>query len=142
MVADKLVDITKRYRVLGLAYDRHKVEYLLRDLDRVDLQSHKEGDKGDGLKLVPWGQGFVSMAPAVDAFEKAVTAGELEHPNNPVLNWNIANAVSVTDPAGNRKIDKNKARFRIDGAVALAMALGLKARDKEKPELKFQMMVF
>jgi hypothetical protein len=34
------------------------------------------------------------------------------------------------DPAGNRKLDKSKARFRIDGAVALAMGLGLKARER------------
>ena len=34
------------------------------------------------------------------------------------------------DPAGNRKIDKDKVRFRIDGAVALAMLMGLRARDR------------
>jgi phage terminase large subunit-like protein len=42
----------------------------------------------------------------------------------------MGNAVAVTDPAGNRKLDKTKARFRIDGAVALAMALGLKDRER------------
>jgi hypothetical protein len=36
------------------------------------------------------------------------------------------------DPAGNRKIDKDKARFRIDGAVALAMVCGLKSRDRRE----------
>jgi phage terminase large subunit-like protein len=46
------------------------------------------------------------------------------------LNWNLANAVATTDPAGNRKLDKDKATFRIDGAVALAMVLGLRARDR------------
>jgi hypothetical protein len=34
------------------------------------------------------------------------------------------------DPAGNRKLDKDKARFRIDGAVALAMMMGLRSRDR------------
>jgi len=46
---------------------------------------------------------------------------KLMHPNNPVLNWNMANAVVRVDPASNRKLDKEKARFRIDGAVALTM---------------------
>jgi len=57
------------------------------------------------------------------------------HPNNPVLNWNMANAVVRVDPASNRKLDKEKARFRIDGAVALTMLLGLRARDRttQKP---------
>jgi phage terminase large subunit-like protein len=44
----------------------------------------------------------------------------------------MSNAMAITDPAGNRKLDKSKSRFRIDGAVALAMAVGLKARDIEK----------
>ena len=35
----------------------------------------------------------------------------------------MANSVVTSDPAGNRKLDKAKATGRIDGAVALAMAL-------------------
>jgi phage terminase large subunit-like protein len=52
------------------------------------------------------------------------------HPNNPVLNWNIANAVATMDASGDRKLDKGNARFRIDGAVALAMLMGLRSRDR------------
>ncbi len=55
----------------------------------------------------------------------------------------MANAVATMDPAGNRKIDKNKARFRIDGAVTLAMLCGLKSRDRAQdvrpPE--YQMLI-
>jgi phage terminase large subunit-like protein len=68
------------------------------------------------------------MGPAIDALELAIMERKLIHPSNPVLNWNMANAVATMDPAGNRKLDKDKARFRIDGAVALAMAMGLRAR--------------
>ncbi len=35
------------------------------------------------------------------------------------------NATVVTDPAGNRKFIKGKATGRIDGMVALAMAVGV-----------------
>jgi hypothetical protein len=35
---------------------------------------------------------------------------------------------AVIRPA--RKLDKDKARFRIDGAVALRMPLGLRSRDR------------
>jgi phage terminase large subunit-like protein len=41
----------------------------------------------------------------------------------------IANAVAAQDPAGNRKLDKARSRSRIDGAVCLAMALGIRATD-------------
>jgi len=127
-VALKIAELVQRYSVLGMAYDRWRIEDLLKELDRVGLASFKDGGKGDGLRLVPWGQGYRDMAPAVDAFELAVIERKLIHPSNPVLTWNMANAVATTDPAGNRKLDKDKARFRIDGAVALAMGLGLKAR--------------
>jgi phage terminase large subunit-like protein len=81
------------------------------------------------------------MAPAIDAFERSVLERNLIHPGNPVLTWNVANAVVTQDPAGNRKLDKAKARFRIDGAVGLAMVLGLKARQGPAPERQYQMII-
>jgi phage terminase large subunit-like protein len=71
------------------------------------------------------------MGPSVKALSEAIADCKLVHSNNPVLNWNMANAVAVMDPAGNMKLDKSKARFRIDGAVALAMLMGLRARDRD-----------
>lgn len=133
-VGRKIAELVGEYKVLGLAYDRWRIEDLLREFDRLGLQAFKEGEKGDGLRLIPWGQGFRDMAPAIDALELAVLERQLTHPSNPVLNWNIANAVATMDPAGNRKLDKDKARFRIDGAVALAMAVGLKSRDRKEED--------
>ena len=126
-----IAELTQRYKVKGLAYDRWRINDLLREFDRIGLQAYEDGEKGgDGLRLVPWGQGFKDMGPAIDALELAVIERQLIHPNNPMLNWNMANAVATMDPAGNRKLDKDKARFRIDGAVALAMLLGLRSRDR------------
>jgi phage terminase large subunit-like protein len=48
-----------------------------------------------------------------------------------VLAMCAANAVAVSDPAGNRKLDKAKATGRIDGLVALAMAEGVEAMMQE-----------
>ena len=95
----------------------------------------------DGLRLVPWGQGFKDMAPAIDALESAVVDHNFIHPNNPCLNWNMANAIAVMDPAGGRKLDKDKARFRIDGAQALAMLMGLRARDRLRQAVDFATLI-
>jgi phage terminase large subunit-like protein len=130
VIAKRIAEISSRYRVRALVYDRWRMDDLLREFDGVGLQAFKEGDKGDGLRLIPWGQGFKDMAPAIDALETAITERKLIHPNNPVLNWNMANAVAVMDPAGGRKLDKDKSRFRIDGAVALAMLTGIRSRDR------------
>jgi phage terminase large subunit-like protein len=81
------------------------------------------------------------MAPAIDALEHAVIERKLVHPSSPILNWNMANAVSTMDPAGNRKIDKDKVRFRIDGAVALAMLMGLKSKDRGTPAIDISTLI-
>jgi phage terminase large subunit-like protein len=76
------------------------------------------------------------MAPAIDALEMSILDRRFKHDGNPCLTWNISNALVLKDPSGNRKLDKSKSRFRIDGAVAAAMAVGLKGRDvpAEVPE--------
>jgi phage terminase large subunit-like protein len=64
------------------------------------------------------------MSPAIDSLESNLLNGLVRHGGHPILTWNAANAIAVKDPAGNRKLDKSKATGRIDGLVALAMALG------------------
>ncbi len=148
-VARRIAEIVGQYDVLGLAYDRWGIDHLLREFDGVGLAAFKAGDekdkkkgKADGLILHPWGQGFKDMSPAIDALETSVLTSALVQPGNPVLTWNVANSVATMDPAGGRKLDKQKARFRIDGAVALAMALGLKTRERktEEPPKAFKML--
>lgn len=129
-IALRIAELCQHYDVRGLAYDRWRMDVLRRECDRIGLATYLDGETASGLRLVPWGQGFKDMAPAIDALEQAVIERTLEHPGNQVLTWNMGNAVATTDPAGNRKIDKDKARFRIDGAVSLAMLMGLKARDR------------
>jgi hypothetical protein len=53
----------------------------------------------------------------------------------------MANAIAVMDPAGGRKLDKDKSRFRIDGAVALAMLMGLRARDRLRKVVDFETLI-
>lgn len=128
-VALKVAELSRTYNVVGLAYDRWKIDEFLRCLDGVGLEA--QVGSGVGLRLVDWGQGFKDMGTAVNAFEHAVLEGDLIHDGNPVLTFNVMNAITESDAAGSRKLAKNKTRFRIDGAVALAMALGLKSQDRQ-----------
>ena len=73
--------------------------------------------------MEPHGQGYKDMSPALDILEADLLNGRLRHGGNPVLTMCAANAVVTRDPAGNRKLDKQKANGRIDGMVALAMAV-------------------
>lgn len=110
-------DIGKACKEFGLkvteaAYDRYRIHELRAGCERIGFQ----------LPLVEFGQGFLSMGPAIDRFEESLVNGRLRHNKSPVLRWNAANAVAVEDPAGNRKLDKSKATGRIDGMVAGVMA--------------------
>lgn len=141
-VAQRIAEVCVDFQVLGLAYDRWRINDLMRELSSIGLDAWVDGKDNEipgGLKLVPWGQGFRDMAPAIDALEISILERRFKHNSNPCLTWCFSNAMVVTDPSGNRKLDKSKTRFRIDGAVAAAMAVGLKMRDVVKPEPEYSM---
>ncbi|RJX20808.1 MAG: terminase large subunit [Ammonifex sp.] len=73
--------------------------------------------------MIQFGQGFASMSPPMRELERLIMNHKLAHGNNPVLSWMADNLVAKTDPAGNIKPDKEKSREKIDGMVALIMAL-------------------
>jgi len=80
--------------------------------------------------LVQFGQGFASMSAPMKELEKLILGHELAHGNNPVLTWMADNLVAREDPAGNIKPDKEKSTEKIDGMVALIMALDRATRHK------------
>ena len=112
-VAAKLCELCDDYAVTAIAFDRWRIDVLQGELNRIGVE----------LPMVPHGQGFKDMGPALDSLEAELANGRLRHGGNPVLTWCAANAIAVSDPAGNRKLDKAKSTGRIDGMVALAMAL-------------------
>jgi phage terminase large subunit-like protein len=63
------------------------------------------------------------MGPALDVLEAAILNHQLIHPSHPILTWNISNAIVEMDPAGALRFPKRK-HGTVDGAVALAMAVG------------------
>jgi len=80
--------------------------------------------QGEGLSMVEFGQGFLSMAAPTAELLRLIKAGELHHGGHPVLRWNASNLAVATDPAGNMKPDKSRRSEKIDGIVALCNALG------------------
>ena len=114
VIALAVAEVAERYDLQLLAYDRWRINDFKRELDAI----------GSAIPMQPFGQGFRDMAPAVDKLEQLVAERKLRHGSNPILNMNAAGAVTQSDPAGNRKLHKAKSYSKIDGLVALAMALG------------------
>jgi phage terminase large subunit-like protein len=81
--------------------------------------------EGDDAIFEPLGQGYQSMSPALRDLEALLLNGRLAHGGHPVLTMCAANATVQADPAGNRKLSKIKSHGRIDGLVALSMAVSV-----------------
>lgn len=116
-VARDIADALDGCTVQGVAFDRWRFDLLKKEMDEI----------GSELPLVPFGQGFKDMAPAIDTLETLLLNEQMAHGDNPVLTMCMANARIEKDASGNRKMNKAKATGRIDGAVALAMAVGVAA---------------
>lgn len=122
-VAARLCELCDDYPVRAIAYDRWRIDVLKAELARM----------GRELPLVAFGQGFKDMSPALDELEAELVSARMLHGGHPILTWCAANAMASRDPAGNRKLDKSRATGRIDGMVALAMAMGVAAKPGERP---------
>jgi phage terminase large subunit-like protein len=121
IIARKVAEIDSQTHIVSLAYDRWRINDFKRELDEI----------GCAIPLVPHGQGYKDMGPAVDILERIVVQGRLRHGGNPVLSMCAANAIVTKDPAGARKLDKSRSTGRIDGLVALAMAFSLTVAPRE-----------
>ncbi len=142
-VAVFLRDALRRHDIRALAYDQAMADDFLQACDDVGLDAWIDdrardsagepvGPDGAGIRMIRHGQGYAGYASdkvlwmprSVDRLEDAVIGGQITIARNPVLRANSANAVLVPDPQGNRKWDKRKSTGRIDGIVALCMAVG------------------
>jgi phage terminase large subunit-like protein len=118
-VSHHLRELFQRYDIQKIGFDRWNMRHLRPWLLRAGFHEQQIEDH-----FVEFGQGMASMSPALRDLEQVLLEGELAHGGHPVLSMNVANTVIVLDDAGNRKPSKRKSTGRIDGLVALAMAIG------------------
>jgi phage terminase large subunit-like protein len=117
-IAERLKDVFEDYHVTKIAFDRWNYPHLRPWLVKVGFSEQLLE-----RTFVEFGQGFKSMSPALRDLESLVLGRKLRHGNHPVLTMCMANATVERDAAGNRKLSKKRSSGRIDGAVALAMAI-------------------
>lgn len=108
-----------KFKIQEIAYDRYGAANIAQTLqDDMDIT------------VVQMGQGYISMSAPMKELERMVKGHQMQHGDNPVLNWMADNVVASLDAAGNIKPDKMKSKEKIDGITALVMAI---ARTMAKP---------
>ena len=111
-IREEIIALGERYNIQEIAIDRWNASQITTEL------------QGAGFDMVPFGQGFQSMASPTKELEVLVHSGKLRHGGDPVLRWMASNVAVETDAADNIKPSKKKSPEKIDGIVALVMALG------------------
>lgn len=122
-VAAFLMDFAEANDLRKVAFDRWNFRHLKPWLLKSGFSDSQI--EGDEAVFVEIGQGFQSMSPALRDLESAILNQRIAHGGHPVLTMCAGNATVQADPAGNRKLSKIKSHGRIDGMVALSMAMSV-----------------
>lgn len=113
-------ELGKKFNIKEIAFDRWGAVQMVQNLEGV------------GFTVVPFGQGYKDMSPPTKELMKITLEQKIAHGGHPVLSWMMDNVYVRTDPAGNIKPDKEKSTEKIDGVVALIMALNRAIRKEIK----------
>ena len=90
--------LASRFNIEAIAFDRFNSSQCVLNL------------AADGLNLVPYGQGFVSMSTPCKGVLRLMAEGKIAYDGDPVLRYMFGNVTSKTDPSGNIEPDKDEER--------------------------------
>jgi phage terminase large subunit-like protein len=111
-VEQEVAALSREARVRDIGYDQRFAEH---------MALHLRGMFGDAF-MVHTGQGY-DLNEALGHLLDLVVSGRLVHDDNPILTWMASNLVVRHGTKADVRPDKPAARNKIDGMVALAMAL-------------------
>lgn len=111
VVEEDIRDDLSRYNVLGIVYDPWHATQLINDLD------------DSGAPLVECSVVVANVSSPMKSLEALVLDHRLAHEANPVMDWMMSNVVARVDAKDNIFPRKERYEQKIDGPVALILAL-------------------
>ena len=106
-----IAEDVKQYSVLSVAYDPMQATQMSQNL------------LGDGVPMVELAQNLKNMSEPMKQVQALIYTGRLHIADNPVMHWMASNVVCHTDAKENIYPRKEKVQSKIDGMVALIMAI-------------------
>lgn len=107
-----IVELAKKYNIVSTGYDRAFAATMLPKMHEA------------GIEIRSFGQGMISMTAPTSGFETLVASSGIRHNRNPVLEWQVGNALVVHGESDTVKISKEKSNGKVDAVVASVMAYG------------------
>lgn len=121
---DVIEYVRECYRTLNIVaggYDPHAISWVAEDLEN------------EGLALYEWPQTDQHMCPATQALYEAIIDRRLAHDGDPALARHIKASKVKTTPRGGQRLVKSEKGRKIDGAISLAIAIGVMEKRPEPP---------
>lgn len=112
-----ILELSKEYDIKLIYYDRYNSSQMV-----IDLLE-------ENIPLEAMSQGYLAFNRPMKEIEKMVAEKRLIHQGNPILRWQIGNVVIKKDEYGNIKPNKGSSVNKIDGVVAMAMAIAACLQD-------------
>ena len=112
-IREDIFKMSQEYNIQEIAVDRWNSTQLVTQL---------QGELSH-INMAMFGQGFRSMSAPCKLLESLVMSKKCHHGGNPVMRWMMSNVAIESDAADNVKISKKRSTEKVDGIVALVMAL-------------------
>lgn len=111
-IKDDIVDLFTRFSVLVCAYDPFQATMLVTEL------------MGQGVPVVEMRPTVQNFSDPMKTLDGLIRARRIRHNGDPVMSWMVSNVVAREDAKENVYPRKDRAENKIDGVIALLMALG------------------
>lgn len=117
-----ILEACRKYNVLSIGYDPAMAQQLVSNLDN------------EKIDMVLFRQGWITMTPAINEWERAMLDGEFNHRKDPVLRWMAGNVDIKTGPSMEKRFVKNPKRpeKKIDGMISNVIGIGLWVHPEEQ----------
>jgi phage terminase large subunit-like protein len=113
VILKHIVELKDKFAVRDIGYDEWNAAWISKKLDESGFTTVK----------VPMTYG--RMSEPMKNLMAAVLEHKLEHYGDPILSWNAGNVSATTNANGDIRPDKEKSKEKIDGIVAIIIALSL-----------------
>ena len=110
-VRDKILELHKKFNVREVAYDPFMSSWLITELQKK------------GINTVSVSQGARGMSPPMGEVAARIMNQKIRNPDNDAFTWHLGNVELKYNDAKNMIPTKNHVDNKIDGAVALFMAV-------------------
>jgi len=126
-VKKQVMDDCDKFNVLGLNIDRLFQGYQI----AMEIENEILATRSSNAEVAGFAMGHKSFSIPMKEFERRFKEGKLHHGGNPVLRWMIDNVAVKPDVNDNLMPDKAQSQGKIDGFVALVLALDMALRHKD-----------